>query len=111
MRGKRTEDLIWNGSPEAPRFARASVKIIFDNRYISALLALKQFPEIIELAKKRIKLDPGNLEHRITLTAAYLQAGRRQEAIQTLEEIIKLDPTFKEKGDYYISEIKAGRNP
>ena len=31
MRGKRTEDLIWNGSPEAPRFARASVKIIFDN--------------------------------------------------------------------------------
>ncbi|KKQ78237.1 MAG: hypothetical protein A3A96_00940 [Candidatus Zambryskibacteria bacterium RIFCSPLOWO2_01_FULL_39_39] len=86
-------------------------KIIFDNRYISALLALKQFPEIIELAKKRIKLDPGNLEHRITLTAAYLQAGRRQEAIQTLEEIIKLDPTFKEKGDYYISEIKAGRNP
>lgn len=86
-------------------------KIIFDDRYISVLLALKKFPEIIEVAKKRIELDPGNLQHRITLTAVYLQAGRRGEAIATLEEIIKLDPTFKEKGDYYINEIKAGRNP
>lgn len=32
MRGKRTEDLIWNGSPEMGRSNRASVKLIFDNR-------------------------------------------------------------------------------
>jgi len=32
MRGKRTEDLIWNGSPELSRLNRASVKLTFDNR-------------------------------------------------------------------------------
>lgn len=86
-------------------------KIIFDDRYISVLLSLKQYQEIINVVQKRIELDPTNLQHRITLTAAYLQAGRRQEAIQTLQELIKLEPSFKDKGEYYISEIKAGRNP
>lgn len=31
MRGKRGEDLIWNGSGTSPRGNRASVKLIFDN--------------------------------------------------------------------------------
>lgn len=31
MRGKRTEDLIWNGADGAPRGNRAAVKIVFDN--------------------------------------------------------------------------------
>ncbi len=32
MRGKRTEDLIWNGSPELARSSRAAAKLFFDNR-------------------------------------------------------------------------------
>ncbi|MBI1974500.1 MAG: AAA family ATPase [Candidatus Zambryskibacteria bacterium] len=31
MRGKRGEDLIWNGAASEPRANRASVKVIFDN--------------------------------------------------------------------------------
>src|SRR3989338_898124 len=31
MRGKRGEDLIWNGATTEPRSNRASVKVIFDN--------------------------------------------------------------------------------
>ena len=94
---------ILKGIPES--------KIVSDDRYISVLLSLKKFPEIIAVAKRRIELDPTNLQNRITLTAAYLQANQRAEAIQTLEEAIKLDPTFKDKGEAYINEIKAGRNP
>lgn len=94
---------IMQGIPES--------KVIFDDRYISILIAINRYQEIINIAQKRIELDPTNLQHRITLTVAYLQMGRRQEAIQTLSEIIKLDPTFKEKGEYYINEIKSGRNP
>jgi len=86
-------------------------KIIFDDRYITILLSLGRHQEIINTAKRRIELDPVNLQHRITLTAAYLQADRRVEAIQTIQEIINLDPSFKEKGEYYINEIRAGRNP
>jgi chromosome segregation protein len=32
MRGKRGEDLIWNGSTSVPRMSRGSVTIVFDNR-------------------------------------------------------------------------------
>ncbi len=32
MRGKRTEDLIWNGGGDAARANRASVKVVFDNK-------------------------------------------------------------------------------
>jgi O-antigen ligase len=85
--------------------------IIFSDGYLNMLMALKKYNQIIEVAKTRIQLDPENLQHRVTLTAAYLQANRRQEAIQILEGIIKLQPSFKERGEYYISEIKAGRNP
>ena len=31
MRGKRGEDLIWNGSTSSPRAGRAGVKLVFDN--------------------------------------------------------------------------------
>src|SRR3989344_1657892 len=31
LRGKRGEDLIWNGSPQVPRMGKASVTLIFDN--------------------------------------------------------------------------------
>lgn len=31
MRGKRGEDLIWNGSTDSPRAGRASVRVVFDN--------------------------------------------------------------------------------
>ncbi len=85
--------------------------LMFDDRYLTVLLSVRQFDQIITIAKKRIELDPTNMQHRITLTAAYLQAGRREESITTLQEIIKSNPTFKEQGEYYISEIKAGRNP
>lgn len=33
MRGKRGEDLIWNGSTDSPRSNRASVKVTFDNSH------------------------------------------------------------------------------
>jgi chromosome segregation protein len=32
MRGKRGEDLIWNGSKTTPKMNRAGVKLVFDNR-------------------------------------------------------------------------------
>jgi chromosome segregation protein len=32
LRGKRGEDLIWNGSPQVPRMGKGTVTLIFDNR-------------------------------------------------------------------------------
>jgi chromosome segregation ATPase len=43
MRGKRGEDLIFNGTPEVPRANRASVKVTFDN---STKFLNIDFPEV-----------------------------------------------------------------
>ena len=85
--------------------------IIFNDGYLNILLALKKYDQIIAVAKRRIELDPENFQHSITLTAAYLQVGNRADAIQTLENMIKLEPSFKDQGEYYINQIKAGKNP
>ncbi len=86
-------------------------ELIFDDRYMTVLLSLQRYSEIVSVAKRRIALDPSNINHYITLTAAYLQAGDRAGAVRTLREVISLDPSFKERGEYYINEIQAGRNP
>src|SRR3990167_4832721 len=67
--------------------------IIFNDGYLNILLALKKYDQIIAVAKRRIELDPENFQHSITLTAAYLQVGNRADAIQTLENMIKLEPS------------------
>lgn len=85
--------------------------ILLDDRLITVLLMAGRVNDIIEIAKMRISVDPNNNQHRLTLAAAYLQAGRRVEAASAIREIIKLDPAFKEQGEYYIKEIEAGRNP
>lgn len=86
-------------------------KLIYDDRFISILAARKDFAKVIEIIKIRIANNPANIEYRITLAAAYLQAGNREAAISVIQEIIKINPSFKERGEYYINEIKAGRNP
>lgn len=86
-------------------------KLIFDDRYLNILLSLKQYQKIIEVAQKRVELQPNNLQNRVTLAAAYLEAGMREQSIQILEQAIQLDPSFKEQGEYYINQIKAGKNP
>lgn len=51
LRGKRGEDLIWNGSNETPRAGKASVKVTFDNK--TRFLALDFDEVIIERAVHR----------------------------------------------------------
>src|SRR4051812_32754960 len=51
LRGKRGEDLIWNGSTEMPRSGKASVKVTFDNT--SRFLSLDFDQVVIERAVHR----------------------------------------------------------
>ncbi len=58
-----------------------------------------------------IKGEPDNAQYHVSLAATYLKLADRKNAIKELEAAISLNPQFKEQGDYYINEIKAGRNP
>lgn len=86
-------------------------KLVFDDRYISALATLNMWDEVLDVANRRVATDPNNIQYRINLAAAHLQSGRRAEAVKDIEAIIEINPEFKAQGEYYISEIKAGRNP
>ena len=66
---KTLSDQILSGIPEKT--------IIFDNRYISVLLSLKEYDQIIAVVKRRIELDPTNPQHLITYSCR-ISPGRRQ---------------------------------
>ncbi|MDO8517787.1 MAG: AAA family ATPase, partial [bacterium] len=55
MRGRRGEDMIWNGSSASPRAGRAAVKLIFDNS--DRALAL-DFDEVV--IERVVHRDGGN---------------------------------------------------
>ena len=67
MRGKRGEDLIWNGSNQVPRMARASVKITFDNatRFLNI--------DFDEVTIERVVNRDGTNEYRINGSGARLK--------------------------------------
>ena len=54
---------------------------------------------------------PNDQQARLGLAAAYLEVGRRADAIAQIQLIIDQNPDFAKQGQYYIDEIKAGRNP
>jgi thioredoxin-like negative regulator of GroEL len=55
--------------------------------------------------------DPGNWQNHLQLAAVYLEVGQRQQAIAELQKAIDINEEFRQQGEYFISEIRAGRNP
>lgn len=82
-----------------------------DDRLISALAGTNQVAEAVKLIERRVTLQPENPEIRFRLSAGYLALGQRAKSVQILQEVVKLFPEFKERTEYYIKEIQAGRNP
>lgn len=86
-----------------------------DDRFIQAFAARGEYAVVLEIWKNRIAdaraKGEDNSQFHLSLAATYLQIGQRANAIAEIEEIIKLDSSFKQQGEYYINEIRAGRNP
>ncbi|RJQ32773.1 tetratricopeptide repeat protein [Candidatus Parcubacteria bacterium] len=82
-----------------------------DERFLRAY-AQKNDPEkVTAILLKLIEKEPGNIQHRLNLASVYLQKGERTKSIEQIQKVIEMNPAFKEQGEYYINEIKAGRNP
>lgn len=67
MRGKRGEDMIWNGSPATPRANRASATIVFDNT--SRFLNI----DFDEISIERVVNRDGTNEYRLNGTQVRLK--------------------------------------
>jgi len=85
--------------------------LIEDDRFVNAYANRGQYNKVMAIWKSRTEKDPNNMQYRLSLAASYVEIGQRQKAIKEIEEVIALDPAFKDQGQYYINEIRAGRNP
>jgi len=82
-----------------------------DDRVVRAYPSVGRIDAVAALWQKAIERQPKVPEYHRSLAATYIQLGAREKAIEELEVVIALDPGFKEQGEFFISEIKAGRNP
>jgi O-antigen ligase/tetratricopeptide (TPR) repeat protein len=85
--------------------------VIADQKLINAYARVGRYDRVRDIWLKFIENDPQNFQHRVNLAATYLKLGDRVASVVALTEAIKINPQFQKQGDYYISEIKAGRNP
>lgn len=82
-----------------------------DDRILKAYFDTKNFDKVIPIVEARVEKEPLNFQFRINAAAAYLGVNRRTDAIKALQEAISIEPRFKEQGDRWIGEIRAGRTP
>jgi len=82
-----------------------------DERFLKAYAQKNNFEKVTAILKVFIDKNPTNIQYRLNLAAVYLQAGYRTKSIEQLEKAVEATPDFKKQGEFYISEIKAGRNP
>ncbi len=85
--------------------------LVPDNRIISAYFAKGMPGRVIDIRKNQLLKLPKDQQTMLALAAAYLNAGERENAVKELNEIIKAYPDFKNQGESFIKEIRAGRNP
>lgn len=84
---------------------------LLDPDIVNAYASVGRFDQLIVFREEQIKKNPENLEAYISLSATYLELGERGKAIAELERATQLFPQFKEQGEFFIREIKAGRKP
>ena len=78
---------------------------------LNAYARAGNYEKVKEIWLYRIKDEPNNAQYRVNLAATYLQLGQRNNAVGELEKAAELNPEFKQQAEYFINEIKAGRNP
>lgn len=71
----------------------------------------KNYTRLLGVWKAFIEANPNDIQYWKNVAAVQIELGEREEAIQTLREAIVQNPSFKEEGESYINEIRAGRNP
>lgn len=82
-----------------------------EDRLLRAYVEKGHYREVLKIWQSRVENEPANAQHRLALAAAYLALGERQRAIAEITKAVELDPSLKDQAEFYIEEIRAGRNP
>ena len=82
-----------------------------DSRLVNAYASIDDYEKVVQIWEKIVEQNPSNAQYRVSLAAGYLRINERMKAIEQLQKAIEIESKFKQQGEYYINEIKAGRNP
>jgi len=80
-----------------------------DQRVIAAYVATGRYDKLVIMFEAAKAANPEDVQLYFSLAAAYFGAGNSAKAIQTLEEVKKVDPTAAGEADALIEEIRSGR--
>ena len=82
-----------------------------DRQLLNAYAQAGNFGRVRDIWLLFLEQEPNNIQFRVNLAATYLKLGNREEAIRQIQKSIEINPNFKEQGNGFIQEIRAGRNP
>ncbi len=80
-----------------------------DQRYVQAYARRGNFEKVVRVWGAFVKREPENYAYRVSLGATYARLGRIGEAIQEIQEAIRLEPAFRAQGEEFINDLRAGR--
>jgi len=69
----------------------------------------RNFDRAAAVAEARLAELPSDINRYTQLAGVYLEMGRRQDAIQTLQSAIEAIPSFKTQGEQFIDQINSGQ--
>ena len=78
---------------------------------VSAYFESGRFEEAAAILEEITKRRPDDAQAHLSLSGVYVEMGRIEAAIAQIEKAIELSPDFRERGEYFINEIKNGRKP
>jgi tetratricopeptide (TPR) repeat protein/O-antigen ligase len=80
-----------------------------DARVISAYAQQGKYEPLIAMWTKRIAAEPQDAQARFALAATYYSAGKKADAVKTLEQAARDIPETAVQAAQYIEEIKNGK--
>lgn len=86
-------------------------RILGDKELVNAYARVNDYEKVKEIWMEILKQEPDSAQNHVSLAASYLKLNERENAIKELQKAAELNPQFKKDADYYIGEIRAGRNP
>jgi len=91
---------------------KSNEKTVYENQQlIGSFAETKDYENLIKFWSWRVEENPKDINNMISLAASYLEDGQKEKAISQIEKAIEIDPTFADRGNQYISDIKAGKRP
>jgi len=105
------DEILSYNPPEKEKAEVFFSAVAFDERLLEAWVRVSRFDRVLPILIARVSLDPTDSTHYVSLAATYLELGEREKSIEVLELTKERFPERATEMNFFIDEIKAGRNP